>query len=206
MSGENRDSRKLADAFGFVDDKYLDLVESEQRSKRPIWFYCGIAAAFLICMLTVFSVGVIAADWFGLRSLLLPQNTQEPGQENDESSSDDDWQGRTDSDEQTGSGQATGSSHTYDEISLSGYWESPETQALYEWENFVRSYDPDGQIVMENDKNPIGFEDRYLAYTVYTQEMADKLEEIAQKYGLKLHTEMNIVWGEEFAYRLGGKF
>ena len=36
--------------------------------------------------------------------------------------------------------------------------------------------------------------------------MADKLEEIAQKYGLKLHTEMNIVWGEEFAYRLGGKF
>ena len=189
MSGENRDSRKLADAFGFVDDKYLDLVENEQRSKRPIWFYGGIAAAFLICMLTVFSVGVIAADWFGLRSLLLPQNTQGPGQENDESSYDDDWQGRTD-----------------DEISLSGYWESPETQALYEWENFVRSYDPDGQIAMENDKNPIGFEDRYLAYTVYTQEMADKLEEIAQKYGLKLHTKMNLVWGEEFAYRLGGKF
>ena len=105
MSGENRDSRKLADAFEFVDDKYLDLVESEQRDKRPIWFYGGVAAAFIICMLTVFSVGVIAADWFGLRSLLLPQNTQAPGRENDETSSGDDWQGRAGSDEQTGGGQ-----------------------------------------------------------------------------------------------------
>lgn len=47
---------------------------------------------------------------------------------------------------------------------------------------------------------------RYNLYYVYTQEMADKLDEIVTKYNLKLHTKMNVVSQEELDYRVGGDF
>ena len=78
-------------------------------------------------------------------------------------------------------------------ISLAGYADSPEHKATDEWIRFVNSYDTDGSIVDAYDKeckrtktDPFG--DKYPGYSIYSQEMADKLEEITAKYSLKLHT------------------
>jgi hypothetical protein len=180
-------SEKLRDAFSYIDDKYLDLVESEQSRRKPAWYYAGVAAACLVVSLLVFTTGVMAADWFGLRSLIL----EKPQVDIDLS------------DAVTAGQYSAALSKDHDIISLSGYTDSPEAQALAEWNLFLATYDPDGTILKENDKNP-----EFLGslYFVYSQEMQDKLEEITEKYGLKLHTEFNLVSAKELAYRVGGQF
>lgn len=113
-----------------------------------------IAAAALLCAL---SAGAVAANFLGLKDLVLPQDhdAQAP-----------------------------------DSISLSGYMDAPESRALAEWESFLAEYDEDHAILyaIGNYMDPAF--DKYICYTVYTQDMADKLEEIAAKYDLKLHTDM----------------
>jgi hypothetical protein len=180
-------SKKLRDAFSYIDDKYLDLVESEQSRRKPAWYYAGVAAACLVVSLLVFTTGVMAADWFGLRSLIL----ENPQVDIDLS------------DAVTAGQYSAALSKDHDIISLSGYTDSPEAQALAEWNMFLATYDPDGTILKENDKNP-----EFLGslYFVYSQEMQDKLEEITEKYGLKLHTDFNLVSAKELAYRVGGQF
>ncbi len=92
-------------------------------------------------------------------------------------------------------------------IGLSGYQASPEAQALAEWMAFLSAYDTDYTILEEIENGPADIdENRYGLYCVYTQDMADKLEEIIQKYGLKLHTDINVVSQEELAFRVGGDF
>lgn len=71
-------------------------------------------------------------------------------------------------------------------ISLQGIAGSPEQMAAREWLEFERSYDPDMKLMDEADKNRIEISRDYDAYFVYTQEMVDKVDEIAAKYGLKL--------------------
>ena len=88
-------------------------------------------------------------------------------------------------------------------ISLQGITGSPEYQAVKEWRSFVNSY----KAILEGMGNDsFRYEEKYVGYQVYTQEMSDKLEEIAQKYNLNLHTELNVVDAEELAYRVGGEF
>uniref|UniRef100_UPI0040571716 hypothetical protein n=1 Tax=Agathobacter sp. TaxID=2021311 RepID=UPI0040571716 len=91
-------------------------------------------------------------------------------------------------------------------ISLQGLQDSPEYQATKEWQDFLHSYDTDGAILAEIGNQPTGFENVSLFYQVYTQEMYDKLVEIAHKYGLMLHSELNIVSAEELNDRVGGSF
>lgn len=73
-------------------------------------------------------------------------------------------------------------------ISLSGLADSPEGRALDEWESFLAEYDSDRAILdrVGNTLDPALAD--YNCYLVYTREMADKLEEIAARHGLKLHT------------------
>ena len=77
-----------------------------------------------------------------------------------------------------------------DTISLQGFTGSPEYQAVLEWREFERAYDPDGEIMAESGDGGAAYE-RYAAagYSVYSGEMAEKLEEIAGRYGLVLHTD-----------------
>ena len=67
--------------------------------------------------------------------------------------------------------------------------------ALAEWIEFTNSYDRDGTIMAAADRaskeggpgNPWDFPDTYdLTYGCYSQEMIDKLDEIVEKYDLKL--------------------
>ena len=78
-------------------------------------------------------------------------------------------------------------------ISLVGYNDSPEYKATEEWLKFESSYDRDWKILNEAEaetrrthKDPFG--EKYPGYNIYSQEMADKLEEIIAKYNLKLHS------------------
>lgn len=60
-------------------------------------------------------------------------------------------------------------------------------EALAEWNSFCRDYDPDGAIVTANERNELGIPNPYyIPYGCYSQEMVDKLNEIVQKYDLKL--------------------
>ncbi|MGX8774332.1 MAG: M23 family metallopeptidase [Bacillota bacterium] len=77
-----------------------------------------------------------------------------------------------------------------DMISLQGYTDSPEYKASAEWKDFEDGYDQDESILdaVGNDPTPWDEKYNYNGYLVYSQEMADKTDEIIEKYGLKLHT------------------
>ena len=74
------------------------------------------------------------------------------------------------------------------------------TEALAEWVAFTNNYDLDGTISAAADRaaieggpgNPWEFPDNYhLTYGCYSQEMIDKLDEIVEKYDLKLLSAYN---------------
>ena len=73
-----------------------------------------------------------------------------------------------------------------DVISLHGYIDSPEYQAVLEWMEFEDSYDSDKTLLHQADANHYMPPPDYEAYTCYTEEMCGKLDEICQKYDLTL--------------------
>ena len=82
---------------------------------------------------------------------------------------------------------------THEYISLQGYSDSPEYKATAAWLEFESSYDTDMSIMDAYDKEckrtkTDPFQEKYGNYGIYSQEMADKLEEILAKFNLKLHT------------------
>lgn len=70
-------------------------------------------------------------------------------------------------------------------LSLQGIENTPEQQAAKEWYAFRKSYDPDHDIYMAS-QGKFQAPEEYGAYDVYSQEMVEKLAEIAKKYDLKL--------------------
>ncbi len=99
------------------------------------------------------------------------------------------------------SGKSEG--YVSDMITISGYNSTPEGMATAEWLAFRDSYDPDGTIIAEIGNKPTGLSERYDNYSVYTQEMADKLDEIAAKYKLALHTDLRAVMPYELVDIVG---
>jgi len=89
-------------------------------------------------------------------------------------------------------------------ISLQGYTSSNEYKAAAEWLVFLDSYDQDMALLNEVGNEPTGLDEKYDYYLVYTQEMADKLDEIAAKYGLSLHTSMQAFGSAEELFQLVG--
>ena len=92
-----------------------------------------------------------------------------------------------------------GEEYTFPErefISLQGYADSPEFQATGEWLEFEDGYDRDFSIVTAFDEEAKRtgvdpFEEKYGAYLIYSQEMADKVDEITAKYNLQLHKNLS---------------
>ena len=93
-------------------------------------------------------------------------------------------------------------------VSLSGYMDSPEAQALAEWEDFLAHYDTDHKIAAGIGNGVFIAEGRedWSQYSIYSYEMGEKLDEIVAKYGLKLHTEFNVADRDDFIDRVGGCF
>lgn len=71
-----------------------------------------------------------------------------------------------------------------DMISLQGVTGSPEYMACMEWQKFLEEYDTDDQVLAKVGNAPTGFEEEYGEYLCYSQEMADKIDEICEKYQL----------------------
>lgn len=97
-----------------------------------------------------------------------------------------------------------------EEWSLQGYPDSPEYKAALEWLNFEAGYDRDWKILDEADaeqkRTGVDPFEKYSAYLVYSQEMADKIDEIAAKYKLKLHTGFDDGDEKELEERVGDIF
>lgn len=90
-----------------------------------------------------------------------------------------------------------------DLISLQGYSDSKEYKAIMEWNAFCESYDQDGALLAKVGNGPTGLDSKYDLYLVYTQEMADKLDEIVTRYGLKLHKTLDLIDADVFFDRVG---
>ena len=165
--------RRLNEAFQYVDNAFLDIVEEEKCrvKKRPTWRVAGTIAACILVLLL--PVGVLAARLLGLWDLLLQRD------ENNTSN-----------------------------FSVSDFFACTEVYALRQWEEFLEGYDIDRAILseaMEAGFAPEGRED-WLVYGVYSDEMGEKLDAIADRFGLVLnHTVENINF-EELQNRVGGNF
>jgi len=75
---------------------------------------------------------------------------------------------------------------TKDIMTMSGHSGDAIQTALAEWFAFLETYDPD-LALMSNEPNIAAIPDRYeYTYGCYTQDMVEKVDAIARKYGLKL--------------------
>lgn len=166
--------KNLNEAFQYVSDEFLDVVELEKRKlrKQVVWIRYSVVVA-CICLLVMIPVSAMRGNWFGIRDL-----------------------GISDSD------------NDYNMISLSGYQGSPEAEALREWNNFLENYDTDHKILdaLGNGVFVVEGREDWFMYGVYSYEMGEKLDEIADKYELELHSEINIINRDELMYRVGGNF
>lgn len=80
-------------------------------------------------------------------------------------------------------------------LTLTGLKGTPSYQATQEWFAFRQAYDPDYAIYNSVKDNKTEYPSDYDAYHPYTQEMVDKIEEIAEKYSLKLLGAVQSVHG-----------
>lgn len=151
-----------------------------------------VCVAAVIAVLTSMCLTAYAVNLFGLRDLLLPQKQEVQLPLNP----DDTTQGEISPDR-------VQDSYVADVISLAGFTNTPEAKATAEWQAFLSSYDP-GPL----DNSIFGAGTDYVYYQVYDQTMADKLDEIIAKYGLKLHNNMvdDLYSDEALCDQVGGDF
>ena len=71
-------------------------------------------------------------------------------------------------------------------LSFAGMKDTPTYKAAREWYDFKQSYDPDYEIRNSVWGNEPSFPAQYNGYGLYTQEMKDHLDDILNKYDLKL--------------------
>ncbi len=164
--------KQLAHHLEQIDEKFLEealeglQAPLKKRTFRPRGL--RILAAVLIIILAL-TATALAADWFGLRDLLLPQQVEVMPPITEENP------------EQT--------PYKADAISLAGYAGTPESLATVQWQTFLQDY------LSTHDLSGLGNsvfapDTAYNNYQVYTQEMADALDEITAAHGLKLHTDV----------------
>jgi len=141
--------------FEKVDNvlKNLKYRKEEKYMKPRSIKYVAVAATLAVFLLTG---AAFAADWFGLRDLVISSRTTHDD------------------------------GIRYEMISLQGYANSNEYKALVEWIEFCDSYDQDRSILNEIGNNDTGIDMVYRYYGAYTPKMVDKIDEIIEKYGLSL--------------------
>lgn len=185
-------------AFGQIEPMYVlaagDILYSGKAVRKPSVRAVRtilIAAAIAVLM----TLTAYAAGWFGLSDRLI----NDPGEHTD-----------------VPSGEAAEILHTLrpihhrDYISLSGVIGSPEYQAAAEWLVFRGSY-ADAKTAEQFDSGKPYYEWRDLErgfapdaqtkeicrlYQVWDAAMWKKLQEIAERYGLSLHTSRTLIPGD----------
>ena len=191
----------LLKAVGFAkDEEILSAKEPIPHKKAPrVWL---LAAAITV---TAALVGCTAVYLFHVRDLQIGEHSESIPQ----------WGGEVIElpTEEGGNrkvtfveGEYQGTKEVTQQVfSMSGMKGSPEYKAAQEWFQFRQSFDPDHQkanaYYQKQDearkKDPDytdPFEEKYEHYGVYDQVMADKVEEILQKYDLQRLTNWKSQW------------
>jgi hypothetical protein len=171
-----------------------------------------LATAACVCLLVAASSTVYAMNIFGLKDMIIskrpiPSPTVTAAPENTDIAPGD-TQGNMPEEAgvtPTDSGMTDPYLSVADLISLQGFTDSEESMAAREWNEFRDNYDTDGTLLAQVGNGPTGLDERYSLYSVYTQEMADKLDEIVNKYNLKLHSSIEIIEGQEKLIEMAGK-
>lgn len=157
------------------------------KKKRIITF--ALAAALILGL----GAAAYAGGWFGLSELTQMQRTVDQGFFSDEisarneeleqavASGEDPEEKLQEMDER----DFPRPTENINVISLAGLSNSPEAMACQEYLSFLESYDTDKSILHSVGNQSTDFEEYKGAYTCYTQEMADKIDEICEKYGLQ---------------------
>lgn len=132
--------------------------------------------AAVLCLLLACGVTAVATNLFGLRDLIIaPEAVVGP----------------------------EGDQRTVELISMQGYTDSPEAQAVAEWQEFYNSYVP----TLNLDNTVFAPGTAYNNYGVYDQTMADKLDEITEKYNLRFYTTQTDLFDREnLNETMGGEF
>ena len=162
----------------------------QKRKRRPL--RAAVVLAATLALLAALSATAFALNIFGLRDALLPE--KQPASRLDENSV-----------------PMPSKTEMVDMLSLSGYMNGPESKALLEWNNFLKGYDVEGAAAAADALARQGKTDpslgKYSSYQVYNREMADKLEAILNKYGLRVRGEDHaIISRAEWNARLKGDF
>lgn len=163
-------------------EDYKKMKKSYKTVKRTVI----LAAA--VCLMTACTVTAYAANLLGLKDMVTRR----------EAPADFDWYF-----EEDGSDADVETVVRY-EFSFQGYADSNESKAIAEWNEFFEGY----VFNKENEEklNDAGNKpaDYYFYYGAYNQEMADKLDEIAAKYDLKLYTQRQVLLSGEELFEMAG--
>ena len=171
---------RLQDAIGEIRNCYIEEAHAEpshtQQNKtggsaRKLWLVAAIAA------ITVLLVGCAAAVWLNLDGLRMKEVTYLADMRYERDGS-----------------KIPATEKIRQDISIVGPEGSKNQLAAREWMDFKQSYDPDETLrkAAGDFRRPAQYED----YTdAYTQDMLDKIDEICNKYGLKLSGEVAICQG-----------
>lgn len=158
--------------------------QTMKKQKIPTRVLAVLAAA--AALMAAMTATAVAFNLFGLRDLAFPEKSTLHVPHVDEST-----------------GSVSYDDRLVDMISMQGYADTPENQACAEWNQFYWQYTDshtfDNSIYDEGG--------RYSIYSVYDDAMAEKLDEIVEKYGLELHRAMVDVPGREaWLERFGPSF
>lgn len=155
----------------------LNMTETNTRhSGKKKALTIGVAAAVVAAL----GIASYAAFGGGLSSVLLdPADADKPAQES--------VAAPVSSSEEAEQSDMFYAEEDLTMISLQGYSDSPEYKAAREWTEFEDNYDTDWKILNKVGNKATKWDDKYGTYNVYSQEMADKIDEITAKYDLKLH-------------------
>ena len=117
----------LLETMGSIRDRYI--LEAQEPEKRRLSLTRTLLIAAIISLLLLL-VGCAVVYVLQLQDMKLSETTvSEPA-----------WSG-------PGGEYVPATEYTVTELSLQGYSESPEQQAMLEWQAFTDTYDPDGTLL-----------------------------------------------------------
>lgn len=165
-------SMELLELLGSVKDQYILEARDESDAKRIPFRKAALIAA--VIALTLLLVGCAVVYVLSMQEIKLGEQTV--------------TYDVYDYDPETGNPMAYAGqeSQTQQVLTLAGLSNTPTAKAAREWYEFTETYDPDLEIKKSVWGNIPDFGDEYYGYDIYTQEMKDKLDEILEKYDLKL--------------------
>ena len=176
----------ILDVFEYAPSDFLAeaqaLREGRTRHRRPrIWLLAAVVAALLVL------AGCVAYV-LTLRDFSLTQETYTPLVDSQ------------------GHAIDPPREQSRDVVSAQGHQGEPIFAAQQEWDAFCRSYDPEGKWITNEPDLPEIPNQYEFVYSCYTREMADKVDEIAEKHGLLLLTDALTfqLWNEDLFWEAMG--